>query len=92
MAFMDARWIKTLDFVKRRRYHYQLTFAQPAGQNVLDDLAKFCRAHETCVIPGDRDRSLVLEGRREVWLRIMQHMAYSPEQLMVLFGGTTSED
>lgn len=48
---------------------------------VLVDLARFCRATETCVIPGDRDRSLMLAGRHEVWLRLQEYRQLTPEQL-----------
>lgn len=85
---MDA--IKaTLDFLFNRKRSYQLTFQlnQPANVAVLEDLSKFCRANETCVVPGDRDKSLVLEGRREVWLRIQQHLQLPPEVLFTLYAG-----
>lgn len=74
-----------LNFLSRRKSDYQLTFTQPAGKRVLQDLATFCRANDTCIIPGDRDRSLVLEGRREVYLRIVKHLKLSPEQLVDMF-------
>jgi hypothetical protein len=53
---------------------------------VLRDLAKFCRAHETTASPSDRD-TYIKEGRREVWLRIQQHLRLTDEQLWELFGG-----
>lgn len=49
------------------------------------DLVRFCRAAESCVVPRDHDRTLVLEGRREVFLRITQHMNLSSEQLFALY-------
>ena len=76
-----------IDFMSLRRRAYQLTLGSPAGSRVLLDLAQFCRANETCVVPNDRDKSLVLEGRREVWLRIQQHQHLSTEQLMSLYTG-----
>jgi hypothetical protein len=63
---------------------YQLCFGSPAGQAVLVDLAPFCRAAETCVVRGDRDATLVLEGRREVWLRIQQFARLSEEDILEL--------
>jgi hypothetical protein len=65
-----------------RQRAYQLTMKDAAGAAVLADLAIFCRADETCVVPGDRDRTYVLEGRREVYLRIMDHLKLSTEQLV----------
>ena len=61
---------------------YQQAFNTPAGQAVLIDLIPFCRAKETCVIPGDRDKTYVLEGRREVYLRIRDYLDLTPEQLV----------
>lgn len=65
-----------------RQRAYQLAFKEAAGAAVLADLAVFCRANETCVIPGDRDRTYVLEGRREVYLRIRDHLDLAAEQLI----------
>lgn len=78
-----------LHFFQNRKRAYQLAFTSPAGQQVLTDLASFCRAEETCVVPGDRDKTLVLEGRREVWLRIQQHLHLTDEQLVDLLSGRT---
>lgn len=72
-----------------RKRSYQLTFEKnlPANQAVLQDLAIFCRAQESCVIPGDRDRSLLLAGRHEVWLRICEWLHMTPEELFIVKGG-----
>lgn len=85
---------KTLAFLGDRKRAFQLTFQQeqPANQTVLTDLSFFCRANESCVVPGDHDRTLLLEGRREVWLRIQQHLNLTPEQLFQLYGGQRSPD
>lgn len=80
---------EVIDYLRGRKKCYQLTFqlSQPANVEVMQDLAIFCRANESCVIPGDRDRTLLLEGRREVWLRIQQHLNLQPEQLFELYSG-----
>lgn len=85
---MDGR-----ELVQTRKTAYQLTFQkdQPANVEVMIDLARFCRANETCVVKGDRDASLVLEGRREVWLRIQQHLGLTPEQLFSLYSGNLGQ-
>lgn len=88
---------RAIDFLTYRAKAYRLTFQGPIRENaVLRDLARFCRAFETTAIPGDRDRSLLLEGRREVWLRIVNHLRLTPEQLYELYGGVqplpTSEE
>lgn len=80
-----------MNWIRARKQAYQQTFnpASPAGAAVLADLARFCRARETCVVPGDRDLSLILEGRREVWLRIEQQLNLPPETLYRLAGAPT---
>lgn len=65
-----------------RQRAYLLAFKEAAGTAVLADLATFCRANETCVVVGDRDRTYVLEGRREVYLRICDHLDRTIEELM----------
>lgn len=76
----------TFGFLKRRKANYQLALKSPAGQEVLIDLAKFCRANETC-FNADPRMHAVLEGRREVWLRIQQHLNLSTPELFSLYTG-----
>lgn len=61
---------------------YNRVFAKesPYVQAVLKDLARFCRANETTYHPDPRVHA-VLEGRREVWLRIQEYLNLSPDQL-----------
>lgn len=84
---LKEQYDKVLSYLRNRKKSYQLTFKfeNPAGRMVLEDLASFCRANESCVMPGDHDRTLLLEGRREVWLRLQQHLNLSPEQLSQLY-------
>lgn len=81
------RWLAAFNFMKRRKHSYQMFVKMEEGQTFLRDLARFCRANETCVVPNDRDKTLVLEGRREVWLRIQNHLGLSTEELMQLYAG-----
>ena len=76
---------QALQIITDRKRAYQVAFGSPAGEAVLADLAPFCRSRETCVVPGDRDRTWVLEGRREVWLRIRDHLDLTPEQLVEIY-------
>lgn len=76
---------EAIAFFADRKNAYLLAFNTPAGKIVLDDLAPFCRAAETCVVPGDRDRTYVLEGRRETYLRIRAHLDLTPEQLRDIY-------
>lgn len=70
---------------------YRACFGNYAGERVMQDLVSFCRGVETCVIPNDRDKTLVLEGRREVLLRIYEHMNFRPEHLYILYDGKSLE-
>ena len=72
-------------FLGQRRRAYQLAFGNEAGKAVLADLAKFCRARET-TFHADPRLSDMLEGRREVWLRIASHLNLSDDDLWKLFG------
>ena len=75
---------------------YQLAFGK--GDNpAFADLAAFCFERKSCVVRGDRDQSFVLEGRREVILRIRNFLDLTPEELVALYTtrpaqGATSHD
>ena len=75
---------------------YQLVFGEARKSPAFADLAAFCRERETCVVPGDRDQTLVLEGRRQVILRIRNLLDLTPEELVKLHTrpatGATSHD
>jgi len=75
-----------LSFLRQRKRAYQLVFRSPAGAEVLEDLAKFCRASDTCFDPDPRIHA-ALEGRREVWLRIQEYLDLTPEQLAAIKSG-----
>lgn len=71
-----------------RRTAYVRTFN--TGHNayadaVLRDLAKFCRAYEPTFHDDPRLHAL-LEGRREVWLRIQDYARLSPDELFEKYG------
>lgn len=70
-------------YLSGRQTAYKVTFNDVAGQTVLKDLASFCRANSTCFHPDPRVHSL-LEGRREVWLRICEHLNLTEDQLAEL--------
>lgn len=77
-------------FIFGRRAAYVRTFNNPGAQPVLEDLATFCRAAESTFDPDPRVAA-VLEGRREVWLRIQQHLRLSPEELFDIASGKGSD-
>lgn len=72
-------------YLERRRTAYVRTFTNPMGEEVLRDLAKFCRAHES-TFHADARAHAVAEGRREVWLRIQRHLRLTDEELWQLYG------
>lgn len=77
-------------YLSNRRTAYQRVFARPDVDVtiVLDDLAKFCRAHDS-TFHVEHSASAVLEGRREVWLRIAHHLNLTEEQIWELYGNRT---
>lgn len=77
-------WGKAIDFIRRRKVDYGMTFGSPAGKRVLADIAKFCRATETTFSPDPRIHA-ALEGRREVYLRIERHLNLTSQQLYDIF-------
>lgn len=61
---------------------YQIVFGNDvAGQAVLGDLGRFCRADEPCWSEDQRHHAR-LEGRREVWLRIQNELKLPIEELL----------
>jgi hypothetical protein len=72
----------------QKRKAYRDVFAGPVGAIVLQDIAKFCRATETCYDPDPRIHA-ALEGRRELWIRIQNHLQLSPEELWKLYNPST---
>ena len=77
---------KIKDFLRFRKQSYKQVFngddGKPsiAGGKVLEDLSKFCHAHESAFSPDDR-ATLIMLGRQEVWLRIQHQLNMTDEQL-----------
>ena len=76
---------KARDIIASRRQAYVQTFLNPIGEQVLTDLAIFCRANESC-FHADARAHAVAEGRREVWLRIQKELHLTDDQLWALHG------
>jgi len=74
-------------FLTARKHNYQSAFAGVGGEAVLADLARFCRADES-TFNTDPRISALMEGRREVWLRITKHLNLSPNELARYFNPT----
>ena len=83
---MQEYWEKLKHALLMRQYHYKLWFQSPPGVEVLKDLCRFCRMHESTFHADPRIHAL-LEGRREVVLRIAYHLNLTPDQLWELYSG-----
>lgn len=51
------------------------------GQRVLRDLHDACGADSQMHSPGDSHQTAFNDGRRRVWLRILQYQTLSPREL-----------
>ena len=80
-AYLEARENKARTLLRDRQVNYRLALGGAPGQAVLEDLAWFCRADQTTFHPDPRVHAL-MEGRREVWLRIKEHLDLDLEDLL----------
>jgi hypothetical protein len=80
---MDGRVARMLE----RKRSYQQACGSETTALFMADLARFCRADRPCFDPDPRVHAL-LEGRREVWLRIQEHLNWTPEMLVEVYGRT----
>lgn len=85
MSFEESE-NKAKEAVLHRQAAYKrlLGTKEPDASTILVDLAKFCRAHES-TFNADARLHAVAEGRREVWLRIEQHLELTGEELWDLY-------
>lgn len=75
-----ASAVEVFEALKQRQTAFKLAFGSPAGEAILEDLAEFCRARTTTFHADPRIHA-ALEGRREVYLRIMEHLDLTAAQL-----------
>lgn len=87
MALLDK--LKVIIF--GRQYAYKRTFDGPLANEVLSDLAWFCRAHASTFHENPHIASK-LDGRREVLLRIQQHLKLSADDLFEISTGQRRHD
>lgn len=69
---------------RKRAYNFTFDKGDRANRAVLEDLARFCRANKSTFSEDPRAHA-VLEGRREVWLRIQNHLRLTPDELWELY-------
>ncbi len=79
-------------FLASRANAYKRVFALDNHdvQLILTDLMKFCRVMESTFHPDPRIAAQ-LDGRREVFLRLQQHLHLSHDQLWALLGAPVSK-
>ena len=70
--------------LRYRRVSYQKTFNSPEGKKVLADLRRFCRATMPTADVNNERATYLLEGRREVFLRIMSHLQLTEDDIYQL--------
>ena len=85
LSFLETMADKARQFLFSRRTAYVQTFSGPVAEAVLKDLSRFCRANTSTFHPDPRVAAM-LDGRREVWHRIQQHLRLSDADLWRLMG------
>jgi hypothetical protein len=78
---------KAQSYLRGRRQSYLRIFNKESqdAKVILKDLAKFCRATESTFHKDPRIAAM-LDGRREVWNRIQQHLNLRDEELWQIYG------
>lgn len=74
-----------------RRAAYHKTFKNPEGEKVLADLRRFCRATLPTADVNNPNVTYLLEGRREVWLRISSLLQLTEDDIYNLIEEYTNE-
>lgn len=74
-----------------RQPAYRKTFDNPEGRKVLADLRRFCRATTPTANVDNVYATYLLEGRREVFLRILAHLSLTEEDVIKLVEETPNE-
>jgi len=67
-----------------RRRAYRATFNSIEGRKVLADLRRFCRASVPTADVNNVQATYLLEGRREVWCRMMAHLMLTDDDVFNL--------
>lgn len=85
--------MRLLDRRRNRRLAaaYRRVFDGPAVDDVLTDLADFCRAREAPFVPGDPMATGVLIGRQEVFHRVARYLNLPEETVWGLLAGERND-
>lgn len=82
-------------FYHERAIAYGRTFddKSPYVVTILEDLAKFCCVHQTTYSKDIGAREMfILEGRRQVWLRLQEFMKLNADQLLEKYARPVNVD
>lgn len=79
---------RVVSFLRRRKEAFARVFSEGATtaddiEFVLQDLAHFCRAYEPTFHATNPKIQDLLEGRKEVYYRIVEHLRLSHDDLLV---------
>lgn len=96
------RWLKIRITSRRQAYRTLFLgedgFLNPSAEIVLKDLAKFCRAHQSTAVRSpitgavDPIASARADGRREAWLRMLEHLHLDDRFLVNLRLGANDDE
>ena len=78
-------------FLRYRQAAYRKTFENPEGKKVLADLRRFCRATMPTADVNNVNATYLLEGRREVFLRIVSHLQLTEDDVYKLLEEVPNE-
>ena len=88
--------LRSADQQRRKLHANRVSYAQffdtPAGKQVISDLAEFCHMYDTTHVTGDPYGSAQLEGRRQVFLRIIGNSRLTPEQVEAMVEHAIEEE
>lgn len=82
-----ARWWKRAYTLFQRHQAYNLALRQPAGEIVVSDLLAFCGVADEAPHNASEFEQGRAAGRRDVGLRVMEHMRLTPEELYAVIQG-----
>ena len=77
--------VKSILFTRKQAYQFVFNPDSIHAQRVLVDLARFCRANKSTFHENDRAHALA-EGRREVFLRIQNHINLDADEFIKTYG------
>jgi hypothetical protein len=70
------------DYADRKRAFNSAFAMVPHGPKVMELMEEFCHARTTTFAFASHDLSMILEGRRQVYLMIRDYLDLAPEQLI----------